>query len=77
MRMPTLKIKLIYMADGLFLYKTDDGYTVMNEFGFILKSAKSIKTCERYIQSELQSRRTAEREAIEKTHQDQNQYRSL
>ena len=72
-----MKIKLIYMADGLFLYKTDDGYTVMNEFGFILKSAKSIKTCERYIQLELQSRRTAEREAIEKTHQDQNQYRSL
>ena len=72
-----MKIKLIYMADGLFLYKTDDGYTVMNEFGFILKSAKSIKTCEKYIQSELQSRRTAEREAIEKTHQDQNQYRSL
>ena len=72
-----MKIKLIYMADGLFLYKTDDGYTVMNEIGFILKSAKSIKTCERYIQLELQSRRTAEREAIEKTHQDQNQYRSL
>jgi len=72
-----MKIKLIYMADGLFLYKTDDGYIVMNEFGFILKSAKSIKTCDQYIQSELQSRRTAEREAIEKTHQDQNQYRSL
>ena len=72
-----MKIKLIYMADGLFLYKTDDGYIVMNEIGFILKSAKSIKTCERYIQLELQSRRTAEREAIEKTHQDQNQYRSL
>lgn len=65
------------MADGLFLYKTDDGYIVMNDIGFILKSAKSIKTCERYIQLELQSRRTAEREAIEKTHQDQNQYRSL
>ena len=72
-----MKIKLIYMADGLFLYKTEDGYVVMNGFGFILKSAKSIKTCERYIQLELQSRRTAEREAIEKTHQDQNQYRSL
>lgn len=72
-----MKIKLIYMADGLFLYKTDDGYIVMNEIGFILKSAKSIKTCEQYIQLELQSRRTAEREAIEKTHQDQNQYRSL
>jgi len=67
-----MKIKLIYMADGLFLYKTDDGYVVMNEFGFILKSAKSIKTCQRYIQLELQSRRTAERYAIEKTHQDQN-----
>ena len=65
------------MADGLFLYKTNDGYIVMNEIGFILKSAKSIQTCERYIQLELQSRRTAEREAIEKTHQDQNQYRSL
>lgn len=72
-----MKIKLIFMADGLFLYKTDDGYIVMNEIGFILKSAKSIKTCERYIQLELQSRRAAEREAIEKTHQDQNQYRSL
>lgn len=69
--------KLIFMVDGLFLYKTSDGYIVMNEIGFILKSAKSIKTCEKYIQLELQSRRTAEREAIEKTHQDQNQYRSL
>ena len=72
-----MNIKLVYMADGLFLYKTDDGYIVMNEFGFILKSAKSIKTCQRYIQLELQSRRTAERYAIEKTHQDQNTYRSI
>jgi hypothetical protein len=65
------------MADGLFLYKTEDGYVVMNEIGFILKSAKSIKTCERYIQLELQSRRTAEREAIEKVNQDKNQYNTI
>jgi hypothetical protein len=65
------------MADGLFVYKTEDGYCVMNEIGFILKSAKTIQTCDRYVQSELTSRRTAERYASEKAHQDQNQHSSI
>ena len=59
--MPTLKIKLIMMADGLYLYKTDEGYVVMNELGFILKSAKTIKTCDNFIQKTLHQRRADEK----------------
>jgi len=69
--------KLIYMADGMFVYKLDAGYIVKDQYGYTLKSAKTIKTCDNYVQSELQSRRAAERIAIEKTHQDQNSNRSL
>ena len=66
MRMPTLKIeKFIYMADGFYVYKMEDGYAVKDQFGYTLKSAKTVKTCERYVQQQLQSRRAAEREAIE------------
>ena len=61
MRMPTLKIKLIMMADGLYLYKTDEGYVVLNELGFILKSAKTIKTCDNFIQKTLHQRRADEK----------------
>ena len=66
MRMPTLKIeKFIYMADGLFLYKTDDSYIVKDQNDNILKQAKTSRTCSSYILKTLQSRRAAEREAIE------------
>ena len=70
MRMPTLKIKrLITMADGLFLYKTGDEYFVENPDGIVLKQSQTIQTCNKYINKELQSRRAAEREAIEKINQ--------
>ena len=59
--MPTLKIKLIMMADGLYLYKSDEGYVVLNELGFILKSAKTIKTCDNFIQKTLHQRRADEK----------------
>ena len=61
MRISTLKIKLIYMADGLFVYKTEDGYSVLNHQGYVLKSAKTIQTCERFVQKELNQRRTDEK----------------
>ena len=59
--MPTLKIKLIMMADGLYLYKSDEGYVVLNELGFILKSAKTVKTCDNFIQKTLHQRRADEK----------------
>ncbi len=66
MRMPTLKIeKFIYMADGFYVYKMEDGYAVKDQFGYTLKTAKTVKTCENYVQLQLQSRRAAERYAIE------------
>ena len=65
-----MEIKLIYMSDGLFVYKTEDGYSVTNHQGFILKSAKTIQTCDRFVQKELESRRAAERYAVEKINQD-------
>ena len=55
------------MADGLFLYKSYDGYVVMDQNDNILKEAKTSATCSRYILKTLQSRRAAEREAIEAT----------
>ncbi len=74
MRMPTLKIeKFIYMADGFYVYKMEDGYAVKDNFGYTLKAAKTVKTCERYVQQQLQTRRELERYAIEKINQDKNQ----
>ena len=61
MRMPTLKTELIYMADGLFLYKTDNTYLVKDQNDNILKEAKTSKTCSSYILKILQSRRAAEK----------------
>ena len=58
-----MQIKLIYMADGLFVYKTEDGYSVTNHQGYILKFAKTILTCDRFVQKELESRRAAEKES--------------
>lgn len=56
-------MKLITMADGLFLYKTDTGYKVENSDGVTLKEGKTILMCNQYISKELQSRRTAEKYA--------------
>jgi hypothetical protein len=71
MRMPTLKIeKFIYMADGFYVYKMEEGYAVKDQFGYTLKTSKTVKTCERYVQQQLQTRRAAERYAIEKINQD-------
>jgi len=65
-------MKQIYMADGLFLYKTDNTYIVKDQHDNILKEAKTSKTCSSYISRTLQSRRAAERAAIENTNQDKN-----
>ena len=65
-------MKQICMADGLFLYKTDNTYIVKDQHDNILKEAKTSKTCSSYISRTLQSRRAAERAAIENTNQDKN-----
>ena len=70
-------MKLIYMADGLFLYEKENSYVVMDQNDNILKEAKTTATCSSYILKTLQSRRAAEREAIEKTNQDKNQSRAV
>ena len=73
MRMRTLKIeKFLYMSDGFYVYKMEDGYAVKDQFGYTLKSAKTVKTCDTYVQKQLDCRRTAERYAIEKINQDKN-----
>ncbi len=65
-------MKLIYMADGLFLYEKENSYVVMDQQDNILKECKTSTSCARYILKTLQSRRAAERQAIENTHQDKN-----
>ncbi len=64
--------KFIYMSDGFYVYKMEDGYAVKDEFGYTLKTAKTVKTCDTYVQKQLDCRRTAERYAIEKINQDKN-----
>ena len=54
-------MKMLYMADGLFLYKIDDSYIVKDQNDNILKQAKTYQTCSRYILKTLQSRRAAEK----------------
>ena len=62
MRMLTLKIeKLVYMADGLFLYKSSDGYVVMDENDNILKLSKTSQTCSNFISKTLEQRRANEK----------------
>lgn len=56
-------MKQIYMADGLFLYKTNDSYVVTDKFGNILKQSKTLNTCDNYIIKTLESRRAAEKYA--------------
>ena len=78
MRMLSLKIeKFIYMADGFYVYKMEDGYAVKDQFGYTLKAAKTVKTCDRYVQQQLQERRAAERKVIEKINQDHIKNRAV
>ena len=58
--------KFIYLADGFYVYKMEDGYAVKDQFGYTLKTAKTLKTCDKYVQQQLQDRRKVERYAIEK-----------
>jgi hypothetical protein len=57
------------MADGFYVHKTDDGYSVLNDHGYTLKSAKTLKTCDNYVQKQLQDRRNAEKFVIERINQ--------
>ena len=78
MRMPTLKIeKFIYMSDGFYVYKMEDGYAVKDQFGYTLKTAKTVKTCDNYVQKQLETRRAAERYAIEKINREHNKNRAI
>ena len=78
MRMPTLKIeKFLYLADGFYVYKMEDGFEVKDQFGYTLKTAKTVKTCDIYVQKQLETRRAAERYAIERINQEHNKNRSL
>ena len=69
--------KFISRNADFYLYKMEDGYAVKDQFGYTLKSAKTVKTCDNYVQKQLETRRVAERYAIEKTNQDKNQSRSV
>jgi len=70
-------MKMLYMADGLFLYEKENSYVVMDQNDNVLKELKTSTSCARYILKTLQSRRAAERQAIEKTNQDKNQSRAV
>ena len=72
-----MEIKLIYMADGFYVYKMEDGYAVKDQFGYTLKSAKTVKTCDSYVQKQLETRRAAERFAIEQINREHNKNRSI
>jgi hypothetical protein len=48
----------------------EDGYAVKDQFGYTLKTAKTVKTLDRYVQLQLQTRRAAERYAIEKINEE-------
>ena len=78
MRMPTLKIeKFVYMSDGFYVYKMEDGYEVKDQFGYTLKTAKTVKTCDNYVQKQFETRRAAERYAIEQINREHNKNRSI
>ena len=69
--------KFIYMADGFYVYKMEDGYEVKDQFGYTLKSAKTLKTLDNYVQKQLETRRAAERYAIERINQEHIKNRSI
>ena len=56
-----MQMKLIYMADGLFLYEKENSYVVMDQNDNVLKELKTSTSCARYILKTLQSRRAAEK----------------
>ena len=65
------------MADGFYVYKMEEGYAVKDQFGYTLKTAKTVKTCDTYVQKQLETRRAAERYAIEKINQDSKNNRAI
>ena len=67
-------MKLVYMADGLFLYKSCDGYVVLDQNDNILKLSKTCQSCSKYILKTLQTRRAAENETI---NQNKNQHSTI
>lgn len=69
--------KFIYMSDGFYVYKIDDGYSVTDQYGYIIKTAKTLKTCDSYVQKQLETRRAAERYAIEKINEEHTRNRGI
>ena len=69
--------KFIYMSGGFYVYKMEDGFEVKDQFGYTLKTAKTVKTCDNYVQKQLETRRAAERYAIEQINQEHNKNRSI
>ena len=69
--------KFIYMSGGFYVYKMEDGYAVKDQFGYTLKSAKTVKTLDNYVQKQLETRRAAERYAIERINQEHNKNKSI
>lgn len=55
----------------------EEGYAVKDQFGYTLKAAKTVKTCDRYVQKQLQTRRAAERYAIEKINEEHIRNRGI
>jgi len=69
--------KFIYMSGGFYVYKMEDGYAVKDQFGYTLKAAKTVKTCDRYVQQQLQERRAVERKVIEKINQEHQEHKEF
>ena len=69
--------KFIYMSGGFYVYKMEDGYAVKDQFGYNLKTAKTVKTCDRYVQQQLQERRAVERKVIEKINQEHQEHKEF
>ena len=44
-----MRIKLIHQENGFSIYKDDCNYSVINCFGYILKSSKTIYPCLKFI----------------------------
>ncbi len=65
------------MSGGFYVYKMEDGYAVKDQFGYTLKTAKTVKTLDNYVQKQLETRRAAERYAIERINQEHNKNRPI